>query len=280
MNEEHLDRVAMMAAPGQTKWDLSPNDQSALSALLAMARRLGEVTCQKCKRAFPHNEEMVCMCCNASLVDDACFYENRYVHVGDLTQQLTAATAREDALGSRIMEIADDALGLQEVDSSPIHMLDALEKRFHEHRVEATRAKCADALQATLDEIAHIVGAVHDQMTGPSYPGTNTEVIAAVAAATARAEAAEAELTPAGIGRMRRQADTESRLRVAEARAQAAEKRCGESLISALTLMDDALDFIALVAGTTCTQGPTATHPDYCLKCRADALMRRAGRAR
>ena len=45
-------------------------------------------------------------------------------------------------------------------------------------------------------------------------------------------------------------------------------------------LLTDALDFIALVAGTTCTQGPTATHPDYCLKCRADALMRRAGRAR
>lgn len=103
------------------------------------------------------------MCCNASLVSDACFYENRYVRVGDLTKQLTAATARADT---------------------------------------------------------------------------------------------------------------------AAARAQAAEKRCGESLISALTLMDDALDFIALVAGTTCTQGPTATHPDYCLKCRADALMRRAGRAR
>lgn len=47
-----------------------------------------------------------------------------------------------------------------------------------------------------------------------------------------------------------------------------------------LQLLTDALDFIALVAGTTCTQGPTATHPDYCLKCRADALMRRAGRAR
>lgn len=74
---------------------------AAAPALLAMARRLGEVTCQKCKRAFPHNEEMVCMCCNASLVDDACFYENRYVHVGDLTQQLTAATARAEALQAR-----------------------------------------------------------------------------------------------------------------------------------------------------------------------------------
>lgn len=76
---------------------------NAAPALLSMARRLGDVTCQKCKRAFPHNEEMVCMCCNASLVSDACFYENRYVRVGDLTKQLTAATARADTAAARAL---------------------------------------------------------------------------------------------------------------------------------------------------------------------------------
>lgn len=34
-------------------------------------------------------------------------------------------------------------------------------------------------LQMTMDTIAHVVGAVHDQSTGPSYPGDDVEVLAA-----------------------------------------------------------------------------------------------------
>ena len=40
--------------------------------------------------------------------------------------------------------------------------------------------RCGEA-QATLDTIAHMVDAVHDQSTGPSYPGTDDEVMSAIA---------------------------------------------------------------------------------------------------
>ena len=51
----------------------------------------------------------------------------------------------------------------------------------------AAAERCGEA-QATLDTIAHMVDAVHDQSTGPSYPGTDDEVMSAIA--TLRADLA------------------------------------------------------------------------------------------
>lgn len=51
-----------------------------------------------------------------------------------------------------------------------------------------------DALLATSDKLAHLVGAVHDQSMGPSYPGEPAEVYARVEAIIAERDAMKAKL--------------------------------------------------------------------------------------
>jgi len=129
-----------------------------LSALLASARRLGEVEAERdemAAKAYADNDE---------LWSDECERARK---------RADAAEAKLSSLTDRITEIADDALGLQ-VPGTPLHvMLDSLSKAYHDERIaksaaEAKLAKHAAAsdsvrgIAAMAGDIEHYISAHED----------------------------------------------------------------------------------------------------------------------
>lgn len=63
---DYLARLSAMVEPGQTKWDLSPNDQAAIKFALTCAERLefvrNEWVCGDCHRVFSFDEDLPPSC--------------------------------------------------------------------------------------------------------------------------------------------------------------------------------------------------------------------------
>ena len=157
---------------------------------------------------------------------DAMTYEQACAALDAMTEErlatkekLATAERRVAELEDRITDIADDALGLQVPGTTAVQMLDALEKRFHEHRVSAAQAERArdeavrdrdtwrsacDAAGADLLAVSESLDCTHEQSMGPLLPGSREELLEAIRGlqeSRGRAQTDSAE----ACGRMRQQ---------------------------------------------------------------------------